>query len=185
MLLALLMCGGRGRRMNLPFRGVREKPLLEVCGRKLIDYSIRELDRAGIEFVALTSEYTPETERYLRDMNVNVVRSPGFGYIQDIVWFVRREMLSFPLLVISADIVFFRSVLKDVIMFYAACDSVALSCVDREGKNIGINVMDGYYTMFCPNSIQPEVEMTVEEAMNVNTREDARLAEIRCKIKSD
>ncbi len=178
-LSALLMCGGKGKRMKLPFRGVKEKPLLEVYGRKLVDHSIRELDRTGIEFVALTSEYTPETECYLRDMNVNVVRAPGFGYIQDIVWFVRKKRLSFPLLVISADIVFFRSVLDDVMEFYVSGNSVALSCVDEEGKNVGINVLDGYYTMFYPNRIQPEVEMTVEGVMNVNTREDVRLAEIR------
>jgi adenosylcobinamide-phosphate guanylyltransferase len=175
--LALLMCGGRGNRMKLPFRGVNEKPLLKVCGKTLVEYSLSEVKRAGISVVALTSEYTPNTEKFLKSRGIRVIRAPGTGYIQDILWFVRRVRLTFPFMVISADLVFFRNVIEDVIDYYIQSNSTALSCVDREGKNIGINILDGYYSLLYPNLIQPQVEMVLEGVANVNTRDDVKAVE--------
>ncbi len=172
-MFAAVMCGGRGSRMKLPFRGAGEKPLVEVCGKKLVDYVLDEL--TDLNVIAVTSPNTPETERYLKDSGVETIRAPGKGYVSDLLWFVREYNLTFPLLVLSSDLVFFENVLDFVIEKYVSSDCVALSCVSG-GKNVGINVIDGYHSFFS-DSTQPEMKLEVKGVFNVNTREDVAFVE--------
>ena len=51
------MCGGKGKRL-----GTGEKPLFKVCGKRLIEYALDELK--NYEIIAVTSPYTPETEKF-------------------------------------------------------------------------------------------------------------------------
>lgn len=58
-LSAILMAGGKGERLR-PMTLARPKPLLEIDGRPIIDYNIRNLARAGIWDVSVTTRYLAE-----------------------------------------------------------------------------------------------------------------------------
>lgn len=62
---AMVMAAGLGKRM-LPLTATTPKPLIEVGGRKLIDYMITHLADAGIERAVVNVHYLPEQiEAYL------------------------------------------------------------------------------------------------------------------------
>ena len=62
---AMVMAAGLGKRM-LPLTATTPKPLIEVGGRKLIDYMIDHLAEAGIEKAVVNVHYLPEqVEAYL------------------------------------------------------------------------------------------------------------------------
>lgn len=58
-LSAILMAGGKGERLR-PMTLAKPKPLLEIDGRPIIDYNIRNLARAGIRDVSVTVRYLAE-----------------------------------------------------------------------------------------------------------------------------
>ena len=59
---ALIMAGGKGKRMGLPV----EKPLLPFLGKPLIDWVVEAVQSAKkvSELYVVTSENTPETEKH-------------------------------------------------------------------------------------------------------------------------
>jgi MurNAc alpha-1-phosphate uridylyltransferase len=62
---AMVMAAGLGKRM-LPLTANRPKPLIEVGGRRLIDYMIDHLADAGIERAVVNVHYLPDQiEAYL------------------------------------------------------------------------------------------------------------------------
>lgn len=62
---AMVMAAGLGKRM-LPLTATTPKPLIEVGGRKLIDYMMAHLTDAGIERAVVNVHYLPEQiEAYL------------------------------------------------------------------------------------------------------------------------
>lgn len=62
---AMVMAAGLGKRM-LPLTASTPKPLIEVGGRKLIDYMIDHLSDAGIERAVVNVHYLPDqVEAYL------------------------------------------------------------------------------------------------------------------------
>jgi len=96
------MAGGKGERLGL---GGVEKPLLEFRGRPLIEHVFAALNKSRIErVVAVTSPRTPCTTRWAREANVEVIRAPGQGYIQDYRWASERLGLQGPVLIIAADL---------------------------------------------------------------------------------
>ena len=61
----MVLAGGEGKRM-LPLTATTPKPLIEVGGRKLIDYMMAHLTDAGIERAVVNVHYLPEQiEAYL------------------------------------------------------------------------------------------------------------------------
>ncbi len=58
-LSAILMAGGKGERLR-PLTLTTPKPLLEIDGHPIIDYNIRNLARAGIRDVTVTTRYLAE-----------------------------------------------------------------------------------------------------------------------------
>lgn len=58
-LSAILMAGGKGERLR-PLTLTTPKPLLEIDGMPIIDYNIRNLARAGITDVTVTTRYLAE-----------------------------------------------------------------------------------------------------------------------------
>lgn len=58
-LSAILMAGGKGERLR-PLTLSTPKPLLQIDGRSIIDYNIRNLAKAGIKDVSVTTRYLAE-----------------------------------------------------------------------------------------------------------------------------
>jgi adenosylcobinamide-phosphate guanylyltransferase len=79
-MLALIMAGGAGSRLNLG-----EKPLVQICGRPMIEYVIHAFERAHIEVIVIVSPCTPYTANWCRAHRISLITADGTGYIPDLV----------------------------------------------------------------------------------------------------
>jgi adenosylcobinamide-phosphate guanylyltransferase len=94
---ALLMCGGRGTRLD---RG--EKPLFEVAGTPMVDRVLAALSASRVAAVtAVTSPHVPETTTHLQG-RVPVVETAGDGYVADLTAALQR--VDRPVLTAVADL---------------------------------------------------------------------------------
>lgn len=82
-LSAILMAGGKGERLR-PMTLQTPKPLLEIDGMPIIDYNVRNLARAGITDVTVTT-------RYLAQQIIDHFSHPIFGI--DVKCVVEQEPL--------------------------------------------------------------------------------------------
>ncbi len=96
MVKALLMAGGKGTRMN----GELEKPLTIVRGKPLIQYVLEALQGSKMvdKIVVATSSQTPQTTIFIEDLysknqDINVLITPGNGYIEDLSYALSKEDL--------------------------------------------------------------------------------------------
>ncbi|HVP95433.1 MAG TPA: NTP transferase domain-containing protein [Methanoregulaceae archaeon] len=78
-MLALIMAGGAGVRLNLG-----EKPLVSILGRPMIDYVISAFGCCGYDVVVVASYQTPYTYNWARALGYDCVRTSGNDYIQDL-----------------------------------------------------------------------------------------------------
>ncbi len=100
-MVTVVMAGGHGRRLAM--RG-REKPLVSVQGRPLVDRVTTVLRACGErELFVAVSRHTPRTEAYCRAVGLPTVRTPGDGYSAD-VRFLSRRLAPFD--TIAADLPF-------------------------------------------------------------------------------
>lgn len=56
---AILMAGGKGERLR-PLTNDTPKPLLEICGKAIIDYNVEALAASGITDITVTTRYLAE-----------------------------------------------------------------------------------------------------------------------------
>ena len=194
---ALLMAGGRGTRLGL---GV-EKPLVKVAGRPLINYVVEALKQARYveRVVVVASRHTPNTYEAARRLEVEALKSPGEGYVEDLRYAVKVLRLKGPVLVVACDLPLMSGVLIDHIIryYFTYCSKPSLAVVapyevyealgtrpsyvfEVEGLMVapsGINVLNA--SLIDEEWIDEEllVLRRVEVAINVNTLEDLRLAE--------
>ncbi len=77
---AVVMAGGRGSRMGSRV----EKPLVRFGGKPMVVRVVEAVREAGFYPVGATSPHTPETERVLEAMGVEVFRTPGEGFVRDV-----------------------------------------------------------------------------------------------------
>jgi adenosylcobinamide-phosphate guanylyltransferase len=85
---ALIMAGGKGTRLD----GNTEKPLLVLEGLFLIDYTLAAASGCERidEFWAVTSPHTPKTEEHLKEKSIQILRAPGDGYVEDLVFAIKK-----------------------------------------------------------------------------------------------
>ncbi|WP_456468023.1 TIGR00454 family protein [Archaeoglobus sp.] len=165
---ALLMCGGRGERLG---RG--EKPLFEVCRRKLIEHSLLEFE--NFDVLAVTSPNTPETERFLINRGIDFYRASGKGFIEDYREVCVEMSIVEPVFVVCTDIVYIKGgVAERAVEKYMMSTKRALKVV-VDGNAVGLNIIDAFFI----NEEQEEEIYNVEEnsLINVNTLKDAERAE--------
>jgi adenosylcobinamide-phosphate guanylyltransferase len=94
---ALLMCGGRGTRLDRD-----EKPLFEVAGTPMVDRVLAALKGSRVAAVtAVTSPHVPETTTHLQG-RVPVVETAGDGYVADLTAALQR--VDRPVLTAVADL---------------------------------------------------------------------------------
>lgn len=162
------MCGGKGERLK-----AGEKPMLKVCGKRLIDHSLSELK--DFEILAVTSPFTPNTEKYLESIGVKFYRAKGRGFIEDYIEACKILRICEPILIVSADLVYFRKgILKEVVNFYKISGKPALKVVSAN-RPIGINVVDA--SMIDYEQDESIFIISEEDVVNINTIEDAKRAE--------
>ncbi len=189
----LVMAGGKGMRLNMG-----EKPLVRLLGRPLVDYVVSSLEDSLADriFVAAT-ENVPLTREWARDRGLDVVDTPGIGFVADMVCGVEKAGVTKPILIIMADLPLITSDLIDeVVDIYEQRPEPALSTHTplhlhgRLGRRpdslfnyqgqlivpVGINVLDGARIKEEQEDFHLVMER-MELAVNVNTSDDLLLCE--------
>jgi len=192
---ALVMAGGKGTRMA----SSEEKPLLQVCGKPVIQYVLNALKNAGkVDSIAVAvSGYTPETTKLMDDFPVTVVNTPGREYVFDLGYAVKKLKLQ-TVLAVAADLPLITGEIVDAIIErYKRCGKPALAVVvpmetkeklglagdysfvmaNRRVVPAGINMIDG--RRIDEEELDQEVYLLDREevAVNINTVQELKIAE--------
>ncbi|WP_226013176.1 NTP transferase domain-containing protein [Halomicrobium salinisoli] len=92
------MAGGLGTRLDAD----REKPLVRVGGRPMVDRVIDALRVSGVERVyAATSPHAPATREHV---SVPAIETPGEGYVADLEAVLTDDRIDRPVLTVVADL---------------------------------------------------------------------------------
>ena len=199
---ALIMAGGKGRRLGLPI----EKPLLPFLGKPLIDWvveAVRSAEKVS-NFYVVTSENTPETEKRCKKMGWRILRTNAQGYHEDLKQAVRKAGLKGAVMTIPADLPAVTSRFLDkVVSAFETCgrdflavfvpiekrESLGLSVSSTDEYNgvwyavSGVNIVNGLKSQR-EEKIETSAIITeeIEVLLNINTLKDL---EISKKIMSD
>ena len=187
MVTALIMAGGKGTRMELDV----EKPLVEINGKPMIQYVINALKNADKinNIIIATSKNTPETKTFLNEQGIDIIETPGDGYVNDLAFIISNFELDDVLLTVTADLPLINSDIIDYVLEeYEKSDKPAMSVL------VPIDVFEKYGiepTMMFENLIpsglnilrsinktQDEKVLIIERielALNINTCEDIKL----------
>jgi adenosylcobinamide-phosphate guanylyltransferase len=194
---ALIMAGGKGKRMKLPI----EKPLLLFLNRPLIEWVVEAVKSAKkiSEFYIVTSENAPETEKKCLKDGLKVIRTDGKGYHDDLKQAILKAKLQCPVLTIPADLPAVTGKFLDkVVTAYENCGKDALAVFvpikTRERLELSVSSTDYHkgelYAVSGVNiingaKIQEEgkidtsaiVTEEIEVLLNINTLKDLAIAE--------
>ncbi|HET6458892.1 MAG TPA: NTP transferase domain-containing protein [Nitrosopumilaceae archaeon] len=80
-MIGLVMCGGKGTRMNLP----QEKLLLKYKN-PVIQHVINALQESGCfsKIIGATSSNAPRTNEFLKSLGISTIQTEGNGYVKDL-----------------------------------------------------------------------------------------------------
>ncbi len=97
-MIGLVMCGGKGTRMNLP----QEKLLLKYKN-PIIQHVVSALQESGCfsKIFGATSPNTPKTSEFLRSIGISTIQTEGNGYVNDLNQILHN--FNEPVFVISGD----------------------------------------------------------------------------------
>jgi uncharacterized protein (TIGR00454 family) len=193
---ALIMAGGKGRRMKLS-----EKPLLSFLGKPLVDWVVEAVVSAAkvSEFYVVTSANTLETEKHCISKGWKVFRTDAKGYHNDLKQAVLIAGLMGPVLTIPADLPAITGKFIDKVIgefevcgkdFYAVFVPIAVredlglsvdSTDEYDGKWYavsGVNIVNGAKIQG-EGKIETSALITeeVEVLLNINTPRDLEVAE--------
>jgi adenosylcobinamide-phosphate guanylyltransferase len=175
-----------------------EKPLVTLFGKALIDYVTMALEDSTIDriFVA-TTDNVPGTRMWATKRGLEVVNTPGRGFVADMIYAVEAAGIMKPIMIIMADLPLVTpDLIDEIVEIYDERPEPALSThtplrlhsrlgrrpdslFNYQGQLIvpsGINVLDGA-------NIEQEQEdyhlilERIELAINVNVAEDLMLCE--------
>jgi len=97
-MIGLVMCGGKGMRMNLP-----EEKLLLKYKNPIIQHVISALQESGCfsKIFGATSINTPKTSGFLKSLGISIIQTEGAGYVSDLNKILHN--FTEPVFVISGD----------------------------------------------------------------------------------
>jgi adenosylcobinamide-phosphate guanylyltransferase len=194
---ALIMAGGKGKRMGLPV----EKPLLPFLGKPLIDWVVEAVEAAEkvAEFYVVTSDNTPETEKRCRSRGWRVLRTDAKGYHNDLKQAVHDAGLAGAVLTIPADLPAVTGRFLDrVVSAFEACGkdflAVFVPIKTRENLELSVSSTDEYMGVWYAvagvnivNGAKVQEEGKIETSaiiteetevlLNINTLKDLEIAE--------
>jgi adenosylcobinamide-phosphate guanylyltransferase len=194
---ALIMAGGKGKRIGLPV----EKPLLSFLGEPLIDWVAKAVASAEkvSEFFVVTSPNTPETEKHCIGRGWKVLRTDAKGYHNDLKQATREANLMGPVLTIPADSPAVTGRFLDkIVSEFEACSTefyavfVPIKAREKLGLSVdstdeykgewyavsGVNVINGAKSQ-TDGKIETNALITqdFEVLLNINTLKDLEIAE--------
>ena len=187
------MCGGRATRMG---SSSTEKPLININGIPMIERIISAL--AGSHrfdrIIAIVSPNTPKTKEFLKSKGggVDIIETTGDGFSQDLSSFLSKVNHT-RVLVVPADLPLLNaSIVSEIVDVAQTAPAVSIAMKKEFVESIGIKpsvVFDTYchsgITIFDSAQVSPNIAVQeqhkvmnrVEVAVNVNTKEEADLAE--------
>jgi adenosylcobinamide-phosphate guanylyltransferase len=194
---ALIMAGGKGKRMKLQ----GEKPLLPFLGKPLIDWIVEAVESAEkvSEFIVVTSWNTPETEKHCKSKGWRFLRTDARGYHDDLKQACHEAGWTGPVLTIPADLPAVTGTFLDkVVSAFEVCGkdffAVFVPIEKRERLGLSVSSTDEYEGVWYAVSgvnivngakIQKEGKIEtsaiitdeVEVLLNINTTKDLEVAE--------
>ncbi len=80
-MMGLVMCGGKGTRMDLP-----EEKLLIKYKKPVIQHVISALQDSGMfsKIVGVTSPNAPKTRQFVKTLGITTIETEGKGYVNDL-----------------------------------------------------------------------------------------------------
>lgn len=127
MVIAIIMAGGKGSRM----RTNQEKPLLEVLGQPLIQKVVDALFSSEYveEVLVATSVNTPKTAWWVKNKGLDIINTPGRGYVEDMAFILSQpDLRDETILTVTADLPLLTGeVIDEVIDYYQHCQKPALT----------------------------------------------------------
>lgn len=190
---AIVLCGGRGTRLGTD----TEKPLVEVCGRSMVDRVCAALAASEIDrIVAAVSPHTPETAAYLRSGrstgDVELIETPGNGYVEDLG--VVLDRVGTPVLTVAADLPLLTGSIVDSVLDLIESETSTTVCVPVETKrSLGVSVDTSFTPEEYDRPLAPSGLNVVAEsgeaivvrrdralAVNVNRPRDLQIVNVWC-----
>lgn len=193
---AIIMAGGKGTRM----RSLGEKPVVKVGRTEMFKRVVSALEdsRQIEEVVIASSPHTPNTTREAENLGLQVIITPGVGYVEDLRYALNRLGVEHAL-VINSDLPFITgSIIDEVCDRYERSRKPALTVTTKTDKirelgfeptygqqglsPVGINVVGG--PLIGNDEMDQEI-FAIEDALpliNVDTPEDVLRAERLLKI---
>ena len=169
---AVVMAGGKGKRLN---RGI-EKPLIEIKGKNLLERTLDVLRSAGItDIVVAVTKWTPETKKKAEHLGIEVIETPGKGYVHDIQYL---KQVFHEFLAVAVDLPCLRpGVLKTVLQRYAEVHrSIAVVTPVKEYERMGFvpSIVDHGFVPVGVNIVShgDDDDLVVihgSQTMNINT----------------
>ena len=194
MIYAILMAGGRGTRLKVPF----EKPLFKLHDKPLIKYVIDNVNQSRLidKLIIAVSPNTIETTKYLISLegDFEILDTSGKDYLTDLSYileYFEKKSKEDILLFINADLPFINGVCIDYILkSYFKSQKEALSTFIPVSVFEDLNLAYEYeYNGLVPvgvnilksiNKIQDDYQLIIEKeelAFNINTLQDAEIAD--------
>ena len=187
MVTALIMAGGKGTRMELDV----EKPLVKINEKPMIQYvidALKNTDKIN-KIIAATSKNTPETRNFLDKQGIDVIETPGDGYVNDLGFIISNFELDDVLLTVTSDLPLINSDIIDYVLEeYKRSKKPAMSVLVpvHVFENYGIKptmvfenlIPSGLNILRSINKTQDEKVLIIERielALNINTCEDIKL----------
>ncbi len=160
------MAGGKASRM-----GYAAKPLIQVCGKPLIEHVIEAARQvAGHVVIALSQASPPELAGYCREAECIV--TPGAGYPEDL-GIVLSMIRQRPVLVLPADLAWIDADTLKNFISKAASIEAGVATMTCRGEPQGVSLIKGD----AMDWINVEVDCSF---INVNTWKDLEEARKRC-----
>ncbi|WP_049900159.1 NTP transferase domain-containing protein [Natrinema sp. J7-1] len=183
------MCGGKGTRLESP----HEKPLHPIDGTAMIDRVLAALEASRIETIfAAVSPNAPATRSHIEERDgVATIETAGEGYVTDLLTVLERPELSPPLLTVAAALPLLEAAVVDrILAAHGDAEASRTVCVPVALKRrLGVSIetrleADDHLAPTGVNVVGTTDESTTMTdvyddprlAVNVNRREDARLA---------
>lgn len=185
MVIALVMAGGRGIRMNSDW----EKPMTIVKGKPLIEHVLRALqDSSRVDkIIVATSLHTPETEGHVENLGFAVLKTSGNGYVEDLSFILSQENFKDEvILTLTSDLPLITGEIIDLVLQeYHKSSRPAMSVVvpveifREHGLKPSLvlgNVVPSGLNILRGNDTEQDEEVLVldkiELALNINSPED-------------
>jgi adenosylcobinamide-phosphate guanylyltransferase len=166
---ALLMCGGRGTRLDAP----AEKPLFEIAGIPMVKRVRRALTASRIDRIyAVTTPVAPETARRV---DLPRIRTPGEGYVSDLRAALADDRITEPVLTAAADLPLLDGSVVDAVL--AAADGArGLTVAVPVGRKRGLGFSVDTAVRRAGRRLTPAGVNVVGDADETSVTTDRRLA---------